>query len=213
MPLRCLEYIARLYERLYDKKDKYGRKSILIDNPEFFVIYNGDADYPAQKTLKLSDSFKIKRRKIKLELIVEVININKAKHNNILDKCQKLNEYSQFVEISKKFMKKEGRNGFENAIKYCIEQDILGEYLDRKSREVENMLVSEYCYEDDIAVQRAESREEGIAIGIKEGLEKGISKGSTQKAKETAKALKKEGISLSLISKCTGLSIEEIKKL
>ncbi len=87
------------------------------------------------------------------------------------------------------------------------------------------MLVGEYCYEDDIAVQRAESREEGIAIGIKEGLEKGlkrglnegikegISKGSTQKAKETARAFKKEGISLSLISKCTGLSIDEIKKL
>ncbi len=71
------------------------------------------------------------------------------------------------------------------------------------------MLVGEYCYEDDIAVQRAESREEGIAIGIKEG----ISKGSTQKAKETAKAFKKEGVSLSLISKCTGLPIEEIKKL
>ncbi len=63
------------------------------------------------------------------------------------------------------------------------------------------MLVGEYCYEDDIAVQRAKSREEGI------------SKGSTQKAKETAKAFKKEGISLSLISKCTGLSIDEIKKL
>ncbi len=38
MPLRFLEYVARIYERLYDKRDKYARKLINIATPKFFVI-------------------------------------------------------------------------------------------------------------------------------------------------------------------------------
>ncbi len=67
------------------------------------------------------------------------------------------------------------------------------------------MLVGEYCYEDDIAIQRAESKQEGISIGI----DKGISIGKI----DTAKALKKTGIDISTIAKCTGLSVEEVEKL
>ncbi len=63
------------------------------------------------------------------------------------------------------------------------------------------MLVGEYCYEDDIAIQRAESKQEGISIG------------RLEEKQETAKALKKTGIDISTISKCTGLSVEEVEKL
>ncbi|WP_420832843.1 hypothetical protein [Treponema parvum] len=47
--------------------------------------------------------------------------------------------------------------GFENAIKECIQNDILREYLQRKSREVMNMLLSEYDYDTDIAVRCEEA--------------------------------------------------------
>ncbi len=205
MPLRFLEYVARIYERLYDKRDKYARKLINIATPKFFVIYNGDEDYPVHKTLKLSDAYKEKINDISLELVVEVYNINKTKNNPLLEKCKPLKQYSQFVEIAKKFIKKDSRKGLQNAILYSIEQGILPEYLDRKSREVENMLVGEYCYEDDIAIQRAESR----AIGKEEG----ISIGRLEEKQKTAKAFKKNGIDISTIAKCTGLSVEEVEKL
>ena len=64
-------------------------------------------------------------------------------------------------------------------------------------------------------------REEGIKEGIKEGIEKGIKKGRKEGKLEglkegqisMAKAMKKDGADIKLISKYTGLSIEEIRKL
>ena len=48
-------------------------------------------------------------------------------------------------------------NGFTNAVKICIEKGILKDYLLRKSKEVINMLIAEYDYDTDIAVQREEA--------------------------------------------------------
>ncbi len=69
---------------------------------------NGDEDYPVHKTLKLSDAYKEKVKDISLELVVEVYNINKTKNNPLLEKCETLNQYSQFINIAKKFIKKVG---------------------------------------------------------------------------------------------------------
>ena len=52
-------------------------------------------------------------------------------------------------------------------------------------------------------------RNDGIALGE----ERGISLGAYQKAVETAKSMKSENMSVSLIAHFTGLSIEEIEKL
>ena len=60
-------------------------------------------------------------------------------------------------------------------------------------------------------------RNEGIAIGEERGRNEGISLGITQgehkKAVETAKSMKSENMSVSLIAHFTGLSVEEIEKL
>ena len=58
-----------------------------------------------------------------------------------------------------------------------------------------------------------EGRNEGIAIGEKLGEERGISLGITQAKLETAKSMKSENMSVSLIAHFTGLSVEEIEKL
>ena len=59
--------------------------------------------------------------------------------------------------------------------------------------------------------------EYGIAIGEERGRNEGISLGITQgehkKAVETAKSMKSENMSVSLIAHFTGLSVEEIEKL
>ena len=71
------------------------------------------------------------------------------------------------------------------------------------------MLLSEYDYETDIAVQRAEEHE----IAFAEGEERSFSEGSRQKALETATILKQLGDSVQKIMQATGLSVEEIEKL
>ena len=79
--------------------------------------------------------------------------------------------------------------------------------------EVVNMLLAEYDYETDIAVQRAEEREIAFAEGIEQGIEQGISQGAYQTKLETAKAFKQFGFDIDKIAEGTGLSIEEIKAL
>ena len=104
-----------------------------------------------------------------LELVVSVTNINYNKDNKILHTCKPLKEYTLFIEAVRKHIELDSENGFRNAIKECIQNDILREYLQRKSREVMNMLIAEYDYDVDIAVQREAERE----IALKEGEAKG----------------------------------------
>ena len=144
-----------------------------------------------------------------LELTVRVFNINTNKANKVLTACKPLEEYSLFVEEVRKQTQLDPENGFTNAVKICIEKGILREYLIRKSREVINMLVAEYDYDTDIAVQR----EESLRIGIQQGIEQGFSDGAYQTKLETAKLMRYENLGIDLISKITGLSVEEIKAL
>ena len=80
-------------------------------------------------------------------------------------------------------------------------------------KEVINMLIAEYDYETDIAVQRAEEREIAFAEGIEQGIEQGISRGSYQTKLETAKLMKQANCELDFIIQMTSLSKEEIEVL
>ena len=115
--------------------------------------------------------------------------------------CKPLKEYTLFVDAVRRHTKLDSENGFKDAIKECIRNDILQEYLLRKSKEVINMLIAEYDYDVDIAVQREEERE----IALKEG--------SYQKALETARILKQLGDSAQKIMQVTGLTEAEIERL
>ncbi|MDR9858723.1 hypothetical protein H0R97_05205, partial [Treponema socranskii] len=135
-----------------------------------------------------------------LELVVSVTNINYNKGSKIVHTCKPLKEYTLFVDAVRKHLKLDSENGFKNAIKECIQNDILREYLLRKSKEVMNMLIAEYDYDVDIAVQREEERE----IALQEG--------SYQAKLETAKNLLGMGLSIENIAQATGLTEDEIEK-
>ena len=79
------------------------------------------------------------------------------------------------------------------------------------------MLLAEYDYDTDIAVQRKEAFEDGILLGRNEGIaigeERGISLGAYQKAVETAKKFLSMGLSVEQVANGTGLSVDEIEKL
>ena len=83
MPFRFLEYITKIYEKLIPPRSRYTEEQIKLPTPEFYVIYNGEEDYPTEKTQKLSDAFLLKNASSKkndtekntLELLVKVYNI------------------------------------------------------------------------------------------------------------------------------------------
>ena len=175
---------------------------IFSKEPEFYVFYNGVEDYSDTITLKLSDAFMTKPDYTPLELEVKVFNINKSKGSEVLRHCKPLDEYSLFIEEVRIQTELDPENGFTNAIKICIEKGILKDYLQRKSREVINMLIAEYDYDTDIAVQRQES--------LMIGMQQGFSNGAYQAKLETAKNLLQIGLSIENISKATGLSKAEL---
>jgi len=123
----------------------------------------------AERTLYLSDAYKIKDGDPMLELKVRVININSAANHEILEKCHVLKEYSLFIDTIRKYQALGTEEPYEHAIKECIEKGILAEYLERKGSEVVNMLVAEYDYNLDIEVQREEAFEDGEVHGIQIG--------------------------------------------
>ena len=210
MPFRFLEYIARIYEKITTKDEKFGRKLVKLPVPEFYVFYNGKDDYPTESIMKLSDAFmelddklrnQLENSNYPLEISVKVININVDKENPILKRCEALKQYSEFIEQVRFNIENDVPEPLTNAIKQSIKNGFLSDYLNRKSTEVQNMLLAEYDYDTDIAVQRRESFEDGL------------SQGAHQAKLETAKSMKLENMSTSMIAHFTGLSPEEIEKL
>ena len=179
MPLRCLMYAGRAYEQLVNDDARYRTTLVKIPTPEFYVFYNGTRDFPMEKEMLLSDAFFDPEGKRSLELKVKGININLSKKHEILEKCDVLRQYSVFVDTIRKYAGEQ--DAIKKAIDECIGNGILTEYLKRKGREVRNMLIGEYSYEDDIRVKQSEAWEEGRQEGrameiIDAGVDFGLSR-------------------------------------
>jgi len=175
IPLRLLIYIASVYKMIIDMDKMYQTKLEKIPFPEFIVLYNGRAKYPDHAELRLSDAFiGIKGLKLKeaipLELKVQVYNINHGHNNEILKKCETLDNYSFFIDKIREYQNKglKLEKAIHNAIEYCIENNILKNYLKKHGSEVFNMISSEWNWDTALKVAREEGREDGL----EEGMEK-----------------------------------------
>ena len=207
MPLRCLLYIARVYEMLVPKHERYYRAKREIPNPEFFILYTGTEDTEEYKELRLSEAFakgtteaESDKEDFQLDLKVPVVNVKPGKNLKILENCNTLKEYSQLIEKIHSLLRENSNREevFMEAIKWGLDKDILKGYLEQAVAEVLNMLVAEYNYEEDLAVQREEAFESGLAKG----------------KLETAKNLLKLNIlTVEQIASSAGLQIDEIQKL
>ena len=58
-----------------------------------------------------------------------------------------------------------------------------------------------------------ERERKGLELGREQGLKQGRAEGEAQKQREIAKRMLQENIEKSVITKVTGLSLEEIEKL
>ncbi|MGP1440076.1 MAG: Rpn family recombination-promoting nuclease/putative transposase [Treponema sp.] len=197
MPVRFLEYIGRVFEKILKTEDRYARLLIKIPTPEFYVFYTGDEALPAVQELRLSNAFIQEAEKPQLELVVKVINLNAKENDELLNNCPILKEYAEFVRIVKENIKDYGKAGYDKAIRYCIKHNILKDLIAENAKGVEGMLVAEYDYDSDIRVQREECYRVGVARGFL----------------TTAQRMKKANFETSVIQEMTGLSKEEIEKL
>jgi predicted transposase/invertase (TIGR01784 family) len=151
--------------------------------------------------MRLSDAFidvtglKLpKKNGLSLEMDVHVYNINYGRNPDMLKKSAILNGYSIFVDKIREYNQKLSlEESVKSAVKYCKENNILKEFLDKYGMEVLKMLLQDITVEDEIEA----AREEGMEIGIE----------------KTARNALAEGLSVDVVQKITGLSREEIEKL
>ncbi|MCL2608843.1 MAG: Rpn family recombination-promoting nuclease/putative transposase [Treponema sp.] len=209
MPLRLLMYIGRIYEKIADRRNIYQRALEKVPYPIFIVLYNGKAPYPDHRILKLSDAFKdagdlrtLTGDGPPLELVVQVYNINEGHNLGLAAKCKELADYSFLIAKLREYGKTMTPDeAMEAAVRYCMENDVLREFLEKHGTEVINMLLEEWKIED---AQEA-WYEEGIEKGREEGLEAGVEK--------TARNALAKGLSLELICEITGLDMETVAGL
>ena len=49
MPFRCLEYVTRIYERIFPLKNRYAERVCKIPNPDFYIVYVGKKELPCSR--------------------------------------------------------------------------------------------------------------------------------------------------------------------
>ena len=205
MPFRCLEYVTRIYEGIVPVNVRYQEKVFKIPNPDFYVVYVGKKAIPQEQELRLSDAF-YEKDGSKLELVVKVKNCSDYMNLPVSNNCDILREYCRFIEIVEQtYSRHFPKRSIRRAIEIAKDEDILTEYLDRKSREVINMLCAKYDYKMDIAVKQEEARAEGKQAGILEGQQK--------KAVEDAERAIKLGLTVEQVAAITSLSEDKILEL
>lgn len=184
MPLRGLFYFSQQYEGLLgaEEANVYGKKRIELPTPEYIVFYNGSDMKEDRRTLYLSDAFSVGRGSGCLECTCEVININRGHNRDLMDKCHRLWEYSEFVsEVEANIQNGMGKEeAIQAAIDRCIEQDILADILKSEKSEVLHMIfLTEYDERKHLKYTYEEGREEGRKSKLKEQIQKKHAKGKT----------------------------------
>lgn len=169
MPFRCLSYVAELLNNLVKNKNKlYYKGLITFPKPKFFVLYNGDKNEPLQRKMRLSDAFD--GDSDSLELVVTAFNINYGLPQPLLKNCSYLNDYSILVGKVKEGIRLglSRRDAISRAVKFCLDNGIMGKYLIEHAEEVFNMLALEWNMDDALQARFEEGRdEERESIAIK----------------------------------------------
>lgn len=147
----------------------------------------------------------------KLELIVTVLNVNEGHNADLMQHCNTLNEYAQYVARVRLYAADMSLDqAVERAVDECIREGILAEFLTCNRNEVISMSIFEY----DKELEEKKLRKAEFEAGREIGHEAGLAEGKNQAAFETAKrmlALKE--FTSEKIAAISGLSLDEVKKL
>ena len=217
MPLRDLFYISSEYQKLVDKKSLYSSVLQKIPAPQFIVFYNGTEKKKDSWVNHLSEAFKNLSGNPKLELEVLTLNINEGHNPELMEQCQTLREYAQYVACVRRYAKEfELNKAVKLAVDECIRNNILSEFLRANKSEVISMSIFEYDKEEEERKLRKAEYEAGVAAGMKDGMKAGvadgISKGKILAKKDAVSSLITLGLTVEQISSALKVDVETVKK-
>jgi hypothetical protein len=109
-----------------------SRKQQKIPAPNFIEFYNGSTAIADCTELRLSSAFEHLSGEPKLELIVTVLNVNEGHNAELMQHCNTLNEYAQYVARVRHYASDMPLNqAVKRAVDECIREGILAEFLAR----------------------------------------------------------------------------------
>ena len=169
MPLRGLMYFSKMYDRyiVEHSYNIYGSTMVKLPTPRYTVLYNGTSKQPAFMKHKLSDAFIHEDTSGDFEWTANMVNINHGMNDELLDNCRPLQEYMLLIEE----IRKNRSNGMEveqavdKAVTYCINNNILSEFLTKHRAEVIDVCITEYDEQAFVNGIREEGRQEGREEG------------------------------------------------
>ena len=177
-PLRGFFYFADLYKVKYFGKKIYSTRLLKIPTPQYIVFYNGTANMPDRKELRLSDAFQQPTEQPDIEVVAHMLNINYGHNKELMDHCQKLKEYAQFIDIIRHYLKENkqwsNEQAISKAIDDCIQNNILRDILQKERLRVMASILSEF---DEVGYKemiRQEAYEDAYEDAYEEGVEYGV---------------------------------------
>ena len=196
MPLRDLFYISSEYQELVDRESLYASKIQKIPAPNFIVFYNGTEKKDERWENYLSEAYENCPNEPGLELKVITFNINEGHNKELMEQCQILGEYAQYVTKVRNYAKDiELDSAVEKAVNECIQEGILAEFLRKNKARVIAMSIFEYDKElEEKKLRKAE-----------------FEAGEINAKKEIANSFHKMGLPVSKIAE--GLNVSEQKIL
>ncbi len=147
MPIRGFMYFGKMYDRYITENEKslYGRTLTKIPTPRYTVLYNGIEKQPDVIKLRLSDAFMVPDISGDFEWTATMINLNDGQNDELLDACRPLKEYMILInEIRKNSEIMEFEQAVDYSVCYCIENNILKEFLQKHRSEVVDVCITEY---------------------------------------------------------------------
>ena len=196
MPLRDLFYISSEYQKLVDLKSLYTSTRLRIPTPNFIVFYNGTEKNEDRWVEYLSESYENMSGEPNLELKVIILNINVGHNKKLMEECQTLREYAQYVAKVRRYSEEmELNTAVECAVSESIQEGILKEFLQKNRAEVIAMSIFEYNEEEEKRKLRKAEYEAGMAEGV------------MKTKKETVISLAEMGLSVQQIAQ--GVKVEE----
>lgn len=178
MPLRDLIYVAKVWQGRIREQNIYGKVPVRIPAPKFVVFYNGTDLQPEKQILKLSEIYETEQETPELELTVTVYNINPGYNQALMDNCQLLKEYSQYIEQVRYHIKDMPLSeAVETAVDHCIRNGILSSFLLKNRAEAIEMCIFEFDEERFLKSERECAFQEGQNAGRELGRKEGIRQG------------------------------------
>ena len=172
LPVRYLLYVADVYSDYTKDMNLYGTKAVKLPTPKFVIFYNGQAEQPDRKELKLSELFTVPEEAPSLELKAVMLNINKGHNRKLKETCKTLHDYAEYTSRVREYAAEISLDeAVERAITECISEDILADFLRKNRAEAKKVSIYEYDEERHMRQTREEGVEEGYTKGINQGIE------------------------------------------